>query len=62
MKFEKGIKVQYQGLQGKIKFIGTSYITICMRSFSCKSRDVDVLIFKEQWKDIQSCGDYGQRH
>jgi hypothetical protein len=51
--FAEGLEVQYDKITGSIRFISTQYITICMRKFGDKARDVCVLVYPEQWKDIQ---------
>jgi hypothetical protein len=38
---------------GTVRFISSNYITICMRAFDHKAKDVCVLVYPEQWKEVE---------
>ena len=48
MKFYQGLEIQYKELQGKVNFISSQYITMTL-----DRNNTDVLIYPEQWDEIQ---------
>lgn len=50
--FAEGLEVSYQHLTGTIHFICSSYITVCVRTFEDRVRNVCVLVHRENWKDL----------
>lgn len=48
MKFYQGLEIQYKELQGKVNFISSQYITMTLNQ-----NNTDVLIYPEQWDEIQ---------
>jgi len=56
MKFDEiieGAEVSYHHLTGTIRFVSHSYITLCVQTFPEKVRDTCLLIYPDQWKDLQ---------
>jgi hypothetical protein len=51
--FYKGLEVKYGDYVGDVDFISEQYITICLRRLDHKSRDVCILIYPPQWKDVE---------
>lgn len=51
--FYEGLEIRYKHLTGHIKFVCDEYITLCIHTNKDPMRDVCVLIFKNQWKDIE---------
>ena len=51
--FAEGLEVQYRNMTGRVRFISSSYITICLRAFDHKAKDVCVLVYPEQWKEVE---------
>lgn len=50
--FAEGLEVSYQHLTGVIHFICSSYITVCVRTFEDRVRNVCVLVHRNNWKDL----------
>ncbi len=51
--FSKGIEIDYLNFTGHITFVGDSYLTVCIQRFDHRVRDVNLLIYTNQWKDIR---------
>ena len=51
--FTQGIEVYYRDYYGKIAFVGNQYLTLCICEFAEKVRNVNLLIYIDQWKDIK---------
>ena len=51
--FAEGLQVHYKGMTGVVRFISPQYITICIRAFNVKARDVCILVYSEQWKEVE---------
>lgn len=51
--FYEGLEIRYKHLTGHVKFVCDEYITLCIHTNKNPMRDVCVLIFKDQWKDIE---------
>ena len=50
--FAEGLQVSYQHLTGTIHFICPVYITICVRKFEDKAKNVCVLVYRDDWKNL----------
>ena len=50
--FTEGLDVYYQGVYGKIHFVCDNYVTLCVRTFPDKMRDVCILVYPEKYKEI----------
>lgn len=56
MKYEElieGTEVSYHQFTGMIRFVSHSYITLCISTFPDRVKDVCLLIYHNQWKDLQ---------
>ena len=51
--FYKGLEVRYGQHVGFVDFICEKYITVCLRKFEERSKDVCILVYPHQWKDIK---------
>lgn len=51
--FYKGLNVKYKDHIGVVEFISDQYITICIKRLEHKSKDVCLLVYPQQWKDVQ---------
>lgn len=51
--FSPGIEVYYKDYFGKIVFVSNQYLTICISQFESKVRNVNLLIYRDQWKYIK---------
>jgi hypothetical protein len=51
--FYQGLEVRYKQHVGFIDFVSEKYVTICLRKFDERSRDVCLLVYPNQWKDIE---------
>ena len=51
--FYQGLDVRYKEQIGKVDFICDKYITICVRRFEQRSRNVCLLVYAPQWKDVE---------
>ena len=58
MSFTKGIQVQYKNCTGIIEFVCNEYITVCVKTYDDKFRTVCMLVYRNEWKDIEIIGDY----
>jgi hypothetical protein len=58
MTFTEGLLVRYKERTGVIRFISNQYVTICVETYDHKVRDVCMLVYPDQWKDIQIVNDY----
>jgi len=56
--FAEGIQVKYKNHIGIIEFICDEYVTICVKTYENKFRTVCMLVYPNQWKDIEIVGDY----
>lgn len=50
--FVVGLEVYYDGMSGIIKFVSESYITVCVRVFQDRMRDVCIIVYPEQFDQI----------
>ena len=53
MSFSEGTKVIYNGMQGFVSFVCEKYITVCIKTFEDRSKNVCLLVYPEQWEQIQ---------
>ena len=51
--FYKGLEVRYGQHVGFVDFMCEQYITVCLRKFEERSKDVCILIYPSRWKDVQ---------
>ena len=51
--FYQGLEVRYKQHVGFIDFVSERYVTICLRKFDERSKDVCLLVYPSQWKDIE---------
>jgi hypothetical protein len=51
--FYKGLNVKYRDHVGIVNFVCDKYITVCIKTYDHKSRDVCILVYQPQWKEIQ---------
>lgn len=51
--FYQGLEVRYKQHVGFVDFICEKYITICLRKFEERSKDVCLLVYPTQWKDVE---------
>lgn len=54
MTFVEGLIVEYENYIGEIRFVGNSYVTLCVSVFpDQKQRDVCMLIYRDNFKKIK---------
>jgi hypothetical protein len=54
MIYYEGLKIEYDGYKGIVKYIGNHYITMCLKTFpNEKVRDVCMLIYKKDFNKIK---------
>jgi hypothetical protein len=53
MTFYQGLGVTYNEHIGKVDFVSTQYITVCIQQSEERSRDVCILVYPHQWKDVR---------
>lgn len=51
--FYSGLEVRYKSHVGFIYFVCEKYITVCINTCDNKSKDVCLLVYANQWKDVQ---------
>jgi hypothetical protein len=51
--FYSGLNVKYKDHVGFVNFVCEKYITICIKTLDHRSRDVCLLVYPNQWKDVQ---------
>ena len=51
--FYQGLEVRYKQHVGFVDFVSEKYITICLRKFDERSKDVCILVYPKQWADIK---------
>ena len=51
--FYKGLNVKYKDHVGVVEFMCDQYITICIQRLEHKSKDVCLLVYQPQWKEVQ---------
>ena len=51
--FAEGIEATYKEHQGYIQFVCDDYVTMCIGSNADPMRDVCILIYRSNWKDIK---------
>ncbi len=56
--FVEGLLVRYKDYTGVVRFVSHQYITICIKTYDHKVRDVCMLVYPSQWNDVQIMNDY----
>ena len=51
--FYEGLHVRYNDHVGFVNFVCDKYITICIKTYEHRSRDVCLLVYPQQWKNVQ---------
>jgi hypothetical protein len=51
--FYSGLDVKYKDHVGFVNFVCEKYITICINQLEHRSKDVCLLVYREQWKEVQ---------
>jgi hypothetical protein len=51
--FYSGLEVRYKQHVGFVDFICEKYITICLKKFEERSRNVCLLVYPSEWKEIE---------
>ena len=51
--FYSGLEVKYKENVGFIDFVCEKYITICIDQLGHRSKDVCLLVYPSQWKEVQ---------
>jgi hypothetical protein len=51
--FYQGLNVKYRDHVGVVEFICDQYITICIKRLEHRSKDVCLLVYPPQWKEVQ---------
>jgi hypothetical protein len=51
--FYSGLSVKYRDNVGVVDFVCEKYITICINRLEHRSKDVCLLVYPEQWKEVQ---------
>lgn len=58
MTFTEGLLVKYKEHTGVVRFISNQYITICVQTYDHKVRDVCLLVYANEWNNIELIEDY----
>lgn len=56
MKYEvltEGLPVYYEKLFGKINFVCNEYVTILIREFPDRSKNVNIIVYHTEWHNIK---------
>ena len=53
MIFKKGMIVEYNGMTGKVNFIGSTYITITIGESEERLRNVDIVVSPSEYDQIK---------
>lgn len=51
--FYQGLEVKYKDYVGFVDFMCDQYITVCLRRMDHRSKDVCMLVYAQNWKDIK---------
>ena len=51
--FYQGLEVRYKQHVGFVDFICEKYITVCLGKADHRSKDVCILIYPPEWKDVE---------
>jgi hypothetical protein len=51
--FYSGLNVKYKDHVGVVDFVCEKYITICIDKLEHRSKDVCLLVYPQQWKEVQ---------
>jgi len=49
----EGLEVRYKDRIGYIRFVSDSYVTVCIQEHQDKSRDVCIVVYKEDFSKLQ---------
>lgn len=49
----EGLEVRYKDHIGYIRFVGDSYATVCIQEHQDKSKDVCIVVYKEDFPKLQ---------
>ena len=49
----KGLEIRYKEHSGFINFVCDQYLTLCLPKYDEPLRNVCILIYPSQWKDIE---------
>lgn len=47
--FAEGLEVSYRGMDGRINFVCDHYITICVRTFEERVRNVNLIVYPDHY-------------
>jgi hypothetical protein len=48
----EGTEVYYNGMYGVVRFVCNNYVTVCVRTFQEKVRDVCILVYPDEYDQI----------
>ncbi len=51
--FAEGLEVSYRGMSGTINFVCDHYITICVRQFEEKVRNVCLIVYPDHYEWVK---------
>jgi hypothetical protein len=51
--FYNGLEVRYKTDIGIVDFICEKYVTVCISKLEHKSKDVCLLVYQNEWKEIE---------
>jgi hypothetical protein len=51
--FYQGLDVKYRDHIGVVDFVSEKYITICINQSKNRLKEVCILVYPSQWKDVQ---------
>jgi hypothetical protein len=51
--FAEGVLVKYKSMTGTIRFVCDQYVTVCVSTYDHKSRDVCVLVYRDEWETLK---------
>lgn len=51
--FAEGLEVKYKNVTGTIRFLCDSYLTICIHTHVNPMKDVCIVVYKNEWDDIE---------
>jgi hypothetical protein len=50
---EEGLEVSYKDCRGHIRFMSENYLTICIHTNPDPMKDVCILVYQPDWKNIK---------
>ena len=51
--FYSGLNVKYRNHVGRVDFVSEKYITICINQSENRLKEVCILVYPSQWKEVQ---------